>query len=277
MQPIRFDELRQRYDAILFDAYGVLVSAGGALPGAGETVKRLQADAYPFVIVTNDASRLPEAIATRLAGLGLPVDGAHVISSGSLVAPYFEAHQLHGSATAVLGPEDSREYVRRAGGRIVDAAEPFDVLGVFDEHGPPPLETANDALSTAFNLIDQGVSPTLILPNPDLIAPHGDGRFGFTAGGLALLIENGLALRYPHRDDLTFERLGKPATPMFEEALRRAGSQNAVMIGDQLATDIAGANAAGIDSALISGGVATANVPPDGPQPTWLLPPLDQA
>ena len=57
----------------------------------------------------------------------------------------------------------------------------------------------------------------------------------------------------------------------------RAGSRNVVMIGDQLATDIAGANAAGIDSALITGGVATASIPAGGPQPTWLLPPLGDA
>lgn len=271
------DDLLARYDTLLLDAYGVLVTANGALPGAAELIQRLEGSGQPYFIVTNDASRLAAGIAERLTGLGLPVDGSRIITSGELLTPYFEAHGLVGCTTAVLGPEDSRAYVRAAGGSVVAPDEPFEVLATCDDRGTPFLEGANQALSTAYAQLERGITPRLVDPNPDLIAPHGAGRFGFTAGALALLIEQGLALRYPERGDLSFDRLGKPETPLFKEAMRRAGTTNVVMVGDQLATDIAGANAAGIDSVLIAGGVAGGDRPGAGPRPTWLMPPLATA
>jgi ribonucleotide monophosphatase NagD (HAD superfamily) len=57
--------------------------------------------------------------------------------------------------------------------------------------------------------------------------------------------------------------LGKPYSPIFEEAIRRAGTSNAVMIGDQLETDILGANTAGIDSAVVSTGINRRKSPGD--------------
>jgi len=276
-QTTTIQALIDNYDALLLDAYGVLVTAGGSLPGAAAVVQNLASRGRPYFVVTNDASRLPGAIAARLQGLGLPIEAERVVSSGALLTPYFREHGLAGCHTAVFGPADSQTYVRDAGGVVVEPGEAFDVLAVCDEHDTPFLEGANEALSSAYAQLERGATPRLVLPNPDLIAPHGHGRFGFTAGALALLIEHGLALRYPERDDLRFDALGKPQTPLFDEAIRRAGSRNVVMIGDQLATDIAGANAAGIDSALITGGVATASIPAGGPQPTWLLPPLGDA
>ena len=70
----------------------------------------------------------------------------------------------------------------------------------------------------------------------------------------------GLALRYPQRPDLRFTRLGKPGPALFAEAERRAGTRDLVMLGDQLETDILGANRYGIDSVLVGGGVTVAGV-----------------
>jgi ribonucleotide monophosphatase NagD (HAD superfamily) len=74
-------------------------------------------------------------------------------------------------------------------------------------------------------------------------------------------------------------RLGKPNTPIFEEAVRRAGTSNVVMIGDQLETDIKGARAAGLDAVWIETGV-TATIPEDTPthlRPTWRMAGLETA
>jgi 4-nitrophenyl phosphatase len=51
--------------------------------------------------------------------------------------------------------------------------------------------------------------------------------------------------------------IGKPSTLMFRTALKKAGCdrKDAVMIGDQLDTDIAGANRSGIDAVLVTSGV----------------------
>ena len=43
-------------------------------------------------------------------------------------------------------------------------------------------------------------------------------------------------VRYPHRTGLRLTRLGTPYAAMCTEALRRSGTRNMVMIGDQLET-----------------------------------------
>jgi ribonucleotide monophosphatase NagD (HAD superfamily) len=51
--------------------------------------------------------------------------------------------------------------------------------------------------------------------------------------------------------------VGKPSPLMFKIALQRAncGKEQAVMVGDQVDTDIAGASRAGIDSILVTSGI----------------------
>jgi HAD superfamily hydrolase (TIGR01450 family) len=269
---IRLSELLERYPVLLLDAYGVLMHSTGALPGAVELIARLNRYRRDYFILTNDASRLPETVAQRLGQFDLDVDAVQVITSASLLPPYFAEHGLVGSRCAVLGPEDSLRYVETAGGRVVPAGEAFDALVVCDDDGYPFLETVNAALSTLFRLFDRGEEPQLILPNPDLIFPMGEGAFGITSGSIALVLEAALQLRYPSREDRRFVRLGKPYPALFAEAARRSGTKDMVMIGDQLETDIRGARAFGIDSALVDTGVTAqlADLPEDV-RPTYLL------
>jgi HAD superfamily hydrolase (TIGR01450 family) len=264
--------LIRRYDGLLFDAYGVLVHGDGIMPGARETLEALRAAGKPFYLVTNDASALPQSAAARYRRFGLPVKAEQIISSGLLLTALFERHALKGSRCAVLGPADSERYVQLAGGRLAPVKADFDVLVVGDETGYPFLPTVDAALSSLFRQLDAGRSIRLIVPNPDLIYPSGEG-FGLAAGSIALMFEAALERRYPHRRDLRFARLGKPEPHLFELAVERIGSRNVVMIGDQLETDIAGANAAGIDSVLLATGVSTSEISaaPQDHRPTWSM------
>jgi HAD superfamily hydrolase (TIGR01450 family) len=249
------DELIERYDALLFDAYGVLVHRDGPLPGACELLARLRSLGKPFYLVTNSAARLPEHAAQRYRCFGLAIEPEQIISSGGLLKPYFAGNGLQGSRCAILGPEDTFHFVSQAGGLAVPPSEDFDVLVIGDQVGFPFLESMDAVLSRLISKFDRGESPLLILPNPDLIYPKARG-FGITCGAMALVIETVLKQRYPGRTDIRFVHLGKPETALFEEAARRACTRNLVMIGDQMDTDILGACRFGIDSALVSGGVA---------------------
>ena len=127
---ITLDALIERYDGILFDAYGVLVHGDGIMPGARETVEALRKAGRPFCLVTNDASTLPQTAAARYRRLGLPLRPEQIVSSGLLLKPCFRAHGLEGARCAVLGPADSERYVQLAGGRLVSVEADFDALVV---------------------------------------------------------------------------------------------------------------------------------------------------
>lgn len=265
-------ELRERHAVLLLDAYGVLVDAERALDGAAELVERLNRSGSPYFVLTNDASRSPRTASARYRGHAIDVPPERIITSGSLLSPYFRECGLEGAGCLVLGTEDSLEYVRDAGGRIVSfeeaAASTPDALVVADEAGYPFLESIDLALSVVLRCADQSRPIRLILPNPDLIYPKSEGRFGFAAGSVALLIEAALRIRHPDRADLAFVPLGKPHQEMFAEAARRAGTRDMVMIGDQLETDVRGARDFGIASALVTYGVtrsfpATSDLRPD--------------
>lgn len=270
--PASILDLVARYDALLLDAYGVLVSLDGALPGAAALIERLNRQGKPYWVVSNTAARLPEHAAARYRDFGLDIPARRILTSGMLLAPHFAAHGLTGRRTLVLGPEDSLRYVERAGGVLVPPGEDFEVLVLADQAGYPCVETLDEVISGLIGRLDAGGTVALVLPNPDLIYPRGRG-YGLTAGALAVMLEAILARRYPERDDVTFVRLGKPHAALFEAAARAAGGGRLVMIGDQLETDILGANACGIDSALLLGGVSgmQPRVTAHGPRPTYLL------
>ena len=270
---VTIDQLIVRYDVLLLDAYGVLVSSGGALPGAAALTERLNRTGQRYFVVTNDASKLPATGARRYRTYGLDLSPERIITSGSLLLPYFAAHGLAGSRCVVLGPPDSVRYVEQAGGRVVAPSAGFDVLVIGDESGYPFLETVDEVLTLLFRAIDRGAAVRLVLPNPDLIYPAGHGGFGFASGTVAAMFEAALQARYPDRLDLRFARLGKPHAAIFEETVRRSGTRNMVMIGDQLETDIRGARAFGLDAALVTTGVTQSRLDgiPDAIRPTYRL------
>lgn len=275
-EPITIPALLDRYDVFLVDAYGVLVTTSGPLPGAAELLERIDGAGKRWLLLSNDASRLPETTVRRYRGFGLPVDAARVLTSGELLADHFRRHGLVGAPTVVLGPEDSRRMVVAAGGVPVSAVDPAAaVIVVADDEGYPFRPTIEHALTTAVHRVERGEPLHLVLPNPDLIYPKSERAFGVTAGAAALLIEEGLRVRFPRRAP-RFHRLGKPHAPIFEAAFARLGGpppDRVVMIGDQLATDIRGAADFGIDSVLVGTGLtALDEVGPDDPaRPTWVV------
>lgn len=273
VEEIRFEQLVERYEVLLLDAYGVLVHSSGALPGAARRMDELQRAGKEFFILTNDASKLPEAAAERYRRYGVALPAERIITSGMLLAHHFAAHGLVGKRCAVLGPPGSAHYVERAGGVVVGADQPFEVVVIGDEAGFPFFDTVDAVLTGLYRRLDAGEPVALVLPNPDLVYPKDAGAFGLTSGAVALMLEAALQVRYPQRKDLRFARLGKPQRAMFEEALRRSGSRDMVMIGDQLETDIQGANGFGLDSVLFTGGLTHANLVLDHtrPRPTFRL------
>ncbi len=270
-QPTTTHAVIDRYDAFLIDAYGVLVHGGGPFPGAMEFLQAIEDAGKPWLIVSNDASKTPENAAARYCSFGFPITPEHILNAGMLIGAGLQQLGLIGAKCRVLGPRDSAELVRRAGGEVADLRDPdFEALVLCDESGYPLLETLDDTLTCLVQAREAGRDVGLLLPNPDLTYPRGQGAWGFASGALALLLESGLHARLPGRHD-RFTPLGKPHPLLFERALAQLATRNTLMIGDQLPTDIQGGHDAGLDTALATWGVTRWPVPDAAVTPTWLL------
>jgi ribonucleotide monophosphatase NagD (HAD superfamily) len=278
--PIAIEALLDAHAGVLLDAYGVLIDARGALPGAATLVDELHRRGLPWAVVTNDASRSATTYAGRFEKLGLRIPAEHVITSGSLLPAFFRTRGLAGARTCVLGPPDSEAFVVAGGGVPVPLARgmEIDALAVCDDAGFVFLEGLEISVSAIIRACDAGRTPTLVLPNPDLVYPKGAGELGVTAGGMALVIEAVLARRYGAAAP-RFVHLGKPNAAIFDAAVARLGlaRDRIVMIGDQLETDIAGARGAGLRAALVAGVSRLDDIRDTALAPHYLLTTIEHA
>ncbi|RYZ67568.1 MAG: haloacid dehalogenase [Proteobacteria bacterium] len=270
------DSLVDRYDGFLFDAYGVLYDGKGLIEPCVAAWQKLRDQGKPTWILTNGSSRTIDETVTMYRRLGLQLTPSDIINSASLLLGYYTERGLIGNRTAVLGTKSSAAYVEEAGGIVVNPLETDDysVVIMANQTDYPLLESLEAVLSAVVTRVEGGLPIQLVLTNPDLIYPHQTRRFGITAGSFALLLEAALVARLgPNAPK--FEKLGKPFPRIFNDAIKRAGSKNLLMVGDQLETDIRGAQNSGLDSILVGTGMIRVDLwkpTPDDPVPTYVLP-----
>ena len=233
---------------MLFDAYGVLKAHAGLYPGVPARLRELR---VPWWIVSNDASRTAEHLA---AGYPAPVTPEHFVSSGMVLGEALRAQPREG-LIAYLGPETC------AGTFAGLEARPFMELEDLDRVAVVALMDDGcfawrHELNRIVNLIRARPEVELLCANPDLTWPDAGTRVGLGSGALAALLEAALGREVP--------RFGKPDRPIYELALAKARAElpdlqpaEVLMVGDTLATDVAGARAMGFDALLVLGGNET--------------------
>ena len=182
------------------DSDGVLVSWPSAVPHAPEAIEFLNSSGKQYFVLTNDASMTAATRAARYSELNLAIEASRIISSGMLLASHFARQGLHGARCVALGTEDSASFVEDAGGVLVPSDADFDVLVIGDQDGFPLLEYTGNVLGSLFRKVARGETPQLVLPNPDLYYPMGDG-YGFASGAIAAMFESALARRFPKQKD----------------------------------------------------------------------------
>ena len=256
---ISVDYLLASYDAIAFDSYGVLVDGIDPLPGAIELTDRLSVAGKPWVLATNDASRLTAGRLAVMQGQGFGIEEDQVISAGSLLRRFFAERGLTGTRCIATGSGDAVEFVRLAGcepvGLRIDDDESMS-LAIAGITGYDWFEATRDMLSLIIRRMDVGNPLYLVVPNPDVLYPDGVDRFAIGPGGLAEMIETAVSRCFGDEQSGKFTKLGKPYAPMFDAIKERLeGCDRVAFVGDQLHTDIAGANRAGFDSVLIGTGI----------------------
>lgn len=264
-------DILERYDAFLLDAYGVLVTSQGALQHAPEFLRALRQRNKHVFVASNDASRLPQSIIEKMRSRGLEFSLPEILSAGQMLIPYFNKFDLHHQRCFVLGTPESHALVEQAGGHLIASKNlaQMQVLVICDDSGFEWKEILGQLITVIAKLIQSGHPPRLVLANPDLVYPSGPDCFSLTAGSLAGMIKGALESILPGVQ-IHFDVLGKPSPWIFSAAKTLVGeTTKIIMLGDQLATDIAGANEAKISSGLLLTGISRH---PTQPVPNALLP-----
>ncbi|MDR3069844.1 MAG: HAD-IIA family hydrolase [Propionibacteriaceae bacterium] len=228
------------YDAVFFDLDGVIYLGPTAIPGVAEAISQLSELDVPLMYVTNNAAPSAQDVVSLLNGLGLPAVLDEVLTSAQVAAEYLPRELEPGSKVLIVGSEYLAQVIELAGLVPVFSAddEPVAVIQGYN----PKLNWS--MLDEATLAIERGA--TWYACNDDSSRPSERGTVPGVGGGIALI---STAIGGAPK---TF---GKPFTPMMEEAVRRTGAKRPIFVGDRVDTDIAGANAAGIDSLLVFTGV----------------------
>lgn len=236
------DDLADRFDVFLLDAFGVLNIGERAIPGVVDRITGLQARGKRCVVVTNAAGYPHAMLMSRYARLGYTFDPEDVISSrktllsalhaaprqswGMMATQRFGLDDLEGLDVTFLGEDPA----------VYDAVDGFLLLGSAEW-----TEARQALLEEALRIRPRPVW----VGNPDIVAPREEG-FSIEPGHFAHRLADATGVE-PHF-------FGKPFGNIYELAFARLGPvdrSRVVMVGDSLHTDILGGQTAGIASALV--------------------------
>jgi len=206
---------------------GVLVSGRTLIPGADQFIERLNARGAEYLVLTNNSLYTPRDLAHRLQTMGLDVPAERIFTSAMATARFLQSQKSSGTAF-VIG-----EYV------ITDLNPDYVVLGETNSYN-------RELITKAARLVAAGSH--FIATNPD---PSGPGEGGLVpgCGAVAALIEkaSGVSPFF----------VGKPNPLMMRTALNYLDvhSEDTVMVGDRMETDIIAGVESGMETILVLSGV----------------------
>ena len=227
-----------RYKNYLIDMDGVLVRGDTVIPGAAAFIESLRDRGIPFLVLTNNPLYTPGDLSHRLSVTGLNIPAKHIFTSAMATAMFLEQQRDKGTAF-VIGDSGLTSAIHNAGYVITEHNPEYVVLG-------ETLSFSFAMITKAVRLVAQGAR--FIATNPDPSGPAEDGVVP-ACGALAALIERASG-RAPFF-------VGKPNPLMIRTGLNYLGahSEETVMIGDRMDTDIIAGVQTGLATILVLTGV----------------------
>jgi HAD superfamily hydrolase (TIGR01458 family) len=243
--------------ALLLDLDGVLVMRGQLLPDAGESLARLDAAGFPYLVATNMTLVSRRTLAAQMAAGGLNVPADRIMTAASAAAAYC-ARAFAGKPVYVMGTPDAVSEFE--GQRVLgydEAAAADSVAAVVVGDAADEFTTRN--MQSAFRLLRRGARFIAMHRNRWWTTPAGP---TLDSGAYVAALEFGTQ----RRALVT----GKPSGPFFREGVRRLAdvaaatdtgrldpplaAADVAMVGDDLWNDVLGAQKAGLRGIFVRSG-----------------------
>jgi HAD superfamily hydrolase (TIGR01459 family) len=236
--------LAERYDGYILDLWGVLHDGAHPLPGSVDALHRLR-EAGKHIVILSNAPRRAASVIKRIEEIGI---SRHLydelLSSGEATWHWLKQGGPGGRRLFPIMAERDASMLEGLDLEVTQSVAKADFIlntGV---------ESANDRVEDFEDALREAASRKLpmVCANPDLVVMH-RGKMEICAGSIAQYYEEiGGKVHY----------FGKPHAPIYRDCfalLKVIDRRRILAVGDSLRTDIAGANAAGIDGLWVLGGI----------------------
>jgi NagD protein len=221
----------------LIDMDGVIYCGSHLIPGAARFIQELREADIPFLFLTNNSQRTRRDVATKLQRMGIDVEEEHVFTCAMATARFLARQKPEGTAF-VIGEGGLLTALHNNGYAIVDKDPDFVVVG---EGRTLNFEMAEAALAMVLG------GAKLVATNLDPSCPtHNGTRPG--CGAIVAMLEAAAGVK-------AFS-VGKPSPVMLRAARKGLGltSEQTIVIGDTMETDILGGVQLGFKTILVLSG-----------------------
>jgi NagD protein len=227
-------------EGYLIDMDGVIYRGSEAIPGAAAFIHYLQDSGTPYLFLTNNSSYTPLDVVVKLRKFGIETSIGHVYTSALATAEFVQQQRPNGTAF-VIGEGGMLAALHDVDYAISREAPDYVIVGEGRVLNYELVEQAHRLLASGSQLIST---------NADTWCPTDSGpRPG--CGAIVALLEAASGKTAYH--------VGKPNPYMMRAARKRIGlrTDEVIMIGDTMETDIRGASDLGFRSVLVLTGSST--------------------
>lgn len=239
----------------IIDMDGVIYKGNKVLPGVREFIEWLQREEKQYLFLTNNSGMTPMELRQKLLRMGLDVTEDHFYTSALATAAFLKT-QAPGCSAYVIGEAGLLNALYDAGITMNDVNPEYVVVGEGKTY-------SFDTITKAVNLVKNGSK--LIGANSDVSGPI---EHGIAPACKALTAPIEMAT------GKTAYYCGKPNPLMMRTGLRMLGchSEDSVIIGDRMDTDIIAGTECGASTVLVLSGVSDIDTPKQyAYQPTMIL------